>query len=427
MYINREIDSFLIESFSQERPKGLILSGIVGSGKTTAVENYIEKIAGTKNVFSYSGDDIQFRNDVATDTKFIYQDILAKRNPAKENLIFVDEVQKSEEIFDAVKYAFDKGPSSFLITGSNPGYLNTVARLRLQRRADFTMLMPLSISEILVHKKLILDGSQKIFSELIFEGSIPDLKTMSLEYSPALQEELKRYLIYGGLPLSFLAPPKRALAEIRQVVERGILTLVNDSENIIDIVLLELAKMHSHEFTYTHIFGRTGTRKRDLINKILTDLLNQGYLVSKTPFFREESRKSYLKVFSLVDPGIHSYLCGDLDLKVNIGQKIEGVVHARLNLLRLQRPLKNALHYFKPYKTDPIKGIKFLPGEIDFIFKEGRRIVPLEVKATDQLKNCDIKFLEDYVNRERLPFGIILYGGMPFVQGKIVFYPWWLV
>jgi predicted AAA+ superfamily ATPase len=429
MYINREIDLFLAETFRQKQSKGLIVSGIVGSGKTTAVENYLKTASTVKNVYKYTGDDIQFRNEVTLDSKYLYHDILAKQNPAKETLIFVDEVQKSEAIFDAVKYAFDQGSVSFIITGSNPGYLNTVARSRLQRRADFVVLMPFSLPEILGHKKLIPEGEggSSHFSNLLFQGEIPNFQDIGLERSPEMLEEINRYLLFGGLPLAYLCNPGRELVEIRQTVERGILSLIHDSENLIDIILLELAKLHSREFTYTHIFGRTGTRKRDTINAVLNDLINQGYLLSKTPFFRYEARRSYLKIFSLIDPGIHTYLIGDTDFSLTKGQKIEGLVHARLQFLRSQRPLKNTLHYFKPYKPDPGKGIKFLPGEIDFIFQEGNRIVPIEVKATDQIHAMDVQFMEEYVHNEKLPMGIVLYGGMPFVKNRIVFYPWWLI
>ena len=76
MYITREFDDKIISTFRKGQEKGLILAGIVGCGKTTLVKHSLEKLGKETQVFSYTGDDFQFRARVAEDTKFIYQDIL---------------------------------------------------------------------------------------------------------------------------------------------------------------------------------------------------------------------------------------------------------------------------------------------------------------------------------------------------------------
>ena len=427
MYIKREIDDYLNLAFDGLRPKGLILAGVVGCGKTTAVTHFREQKESTHNFFSYSGDSIQFRNAVAADTRFIHLELEAKANKSKKSIVFVDEVQKSENIFDALKYAFDHSGTSFIVSGSQPGFLNSTARKRLQRRADFATLLPLSLPEILSHKKLIPNDAAHFFSTVIGQGELPSLPKFDLELSPDILIEIGRYLKLGGLPLAYLADPSSAMLEIRQTVERGILTFKEDAENMLDVLLVELARLHSIEFTYTNIFKRTGVTKRDRINDLLEDLTMQGYLICKKPYLGLEARKSYLRVYSMIDPGIVSYLLGETTLEGNIGQRVEGIVHTRLEYHRSFIPLKSDLYYFKPFRLDETKGIRFLPGEVDFVLQQGRRLIPFEVKSTDQISNIDTKLLKTFVKDHKLPFGVVLYKGLPTIQEKILYYPWWLV
>lgn len=165
MYIERSLQSTLLNVFKGNRKKGVILAGVVGCGKTTLVGEVLRRLKGSYQTFSFSGDDVLFRNAISEDTTFIHKHI---RSRTQGNaLIFVDEVQKSEEIFDAVKYAFDQSDASFIVSGSNPDYLNTVAKKRLQRRADLLILEPFSLVEILAHIGLVRLEDAHYFKELL--------------------------------------------------------------------------------------------------------------------------------------------------------------------------------------------------------------------------------------------------------------------
>ncbi|MGK5088204.1 hypothetical protein WDW86_11650 [Bdellovibrionota bacterium FG-2] len=108
---------------------------------------------------------------------------------------------------------------------------------------------------------------------------------------------------------------------------------------------------------------------------------------------------------------------------------IEGIVHARLSDLMQLVPLKSQLHYYKPYSIDSNGKVKYGSGEIDFVFQLGDRIVPLEVKATAQISDIDFSLLKLFVKEHRVPFGVVLYGGLPVWNAteKVVFWPYWLV
>ena len=90
------------------------------------------------------------------------------------------------------------------------------------------------------------------------------------------------------------------------------------------------------------------------------------------------------------------------------------MIHARLGYLTSLIPLKSELGYFKPHTVDVNGKVKFKPGEIDFIFKCGKRLVPIEVKHTSNHSNINTTLLEEFVTRRKCPFGLVLYGGVPF-------------
>ena len=115
-FIYRELVETLEKYFLKPKPTGLILSGVVGCGKTTAVNYFLEKARRHFDVFCYTGADLQFRQNVSFDSRFILNEVKAKAK--KQIFVFIDEVQKSEEVFDALKIAFDEGRISFLVTGS---------------------------------------------------------------------------------------------------------------------------------------------------------------------------------------------------------------------------------------------------------------------------------------------------------------------
>ena len=99
------------------------------------------------------------------------------------------------------------------------------------------------------------------------------------------------------------------------------------------------------------------------------------------------------------------------------GFRIEGYVHARLDHFLKNASLKCELGYYKFHTIDKNKKAKYSGGEIEFIFKKGKKIVPIEVKATDNIGQVDTfalcNFLKAY---PAAPFGVILYGGVPFID-----------
>lgn len=427
MAIYRELLDKILSQMRPESPFGLILSGIVGCGKTTLIELLFSSQKNNYDLFSYTGDDVRFRQAVSDDSRYILNEVKSKAK--KRALVFIDEVQKSEEVFDALKMAFDEAKISFIVSGSNPTYLNTIAKKRLQRRADINLVLPISLRELAIHKGIVSKEFQ--FEHILWQTrEIEDIQLPKFELTPDFSRTIEDYFIYGGLPLSLISEGhENKLREIRLTIERGFDLMSVDNSSIGETIRIELANLHSQEFTYKNIMNKTRLRRRDLVNEVIDELMNHGYLFKKNPILFYEGKSSYLSIFSYVDPGIVSYLTGEYSSNIHSGFRTEGYIHARLSYMIYNSVLKSHLYYFKPHTLDSNNNIRYLQGEIDFIFSHGKKLIPIEVKSTSKRKNIDISALSNLIKNQKLNFGIVLYGGDPYIDYslKILYWPYWLV
>ena len=293
--IKREISHYLDGYFDVKVKRGLILSGVVGCGKTTVIQEFLKKRPADEFILNLTCDDTKFRSEVVLDSKYIFN--LIRSNTSKSAFLFVDEVQKSEHVFDAIKYAFDHLDINFIISGSNPDYLNTIAKKKLQRRAEFVIMMPFSLSEILSHEKLLHEEVVLAFRKLVLEQHIPE-KLPELTLSEGIQKKCELFLNYGGTPRAYqFEDVFQKLIEIKQIVERGFESLSYENSNYLDQITIELSKLHAKEFTYNGIFQKTGLRRRDAINHKIDLLLNHGYVLKKKPKILSEDRSSYISSY----------------------------------------------------------------------------------------------------------------------------------
>lgn len=430
MYIYRELQNYLVNNILTFGPKGYILSGIVGCGKTTMIQSLLIELQSDFEIFQFSGDDIQFRNSVAINSHYLLEQILSKTE--KRPFIFIDEVQKSENIFDALKIAFDSRKISFIVSGSNPAYLASIAKKRLQRRAEHLYMLPLSLPEILLSKKMISKDHLFFFQNILLDSEkLDEIPKTQLSLSESISSITNSYLTFGGLPLSYLAQDKsQKLTEIKLTVERGFDLFSVENNQLSEVIKIELAHLHSKEFAYNNIFARIRTNRRDTINKVIDELINHDYIVRKRPLLLKEHKSSYLSIFSYIDPGIVTYLTAEFGENENRGFRIEGYIHARLDHFIKNAPLKYELGYFKPHSVDKNGKVKYATGEIDFIFKKGKKIIPIEVKATENIGQINTAHVMAFLKEHKsASFGIILYGGVPYKDKKnsLLYWPYWLV
>lgn len=434
-YNHRELLGFFNEKIQEIKPSGFILSGIVGCGKTTLVNELIGLLE-QKHIpcLSFTGDDVRFRKETQENSQYLLDQVLSKTTG--KAFIFVDEVQKCEEIFDALKIAFDSQKVSFIVSGSNPAYLSTVAKKKLQRRASFIYMLPFALSEILIHKNIVQESMVSFFKDLVYnQGQFEphELPPFSItkENENLLKNEIEKYFVYGGLPLSYLSESiDDKLKEIKLTVERGFELISVENNLLHDKIRIELAELHSQEFTYKNIMQKTRVRRRDQINLIINELMNHGYLVRKKPVMLSENKDSYLSVYSYVDPGMVTYLTGTANLtEAQEGFRVEGYVQARLEYGLRNSNYKSELGYYKFHQIDSNDKVKYTGGEVDFIFKSGSFVLPIEVKKQNLISQIPTDNLLLFMKNKKIKLGLIIYGGVPHFDHKnnILYWPYWAI
>jgi predicted AAA+ superfamily ATPase len=425
--LHQKLENQMISYLDTGLPKGLILTGIVGSGKSTLIHQVLADLSEKISIFTFNGDDSLFRQKILEDSKYIYDHVTGKTT--KKAIVFVDEVQKCPEVFDALKIAFDLGKYSFIVSGSNPAFLSTIAKKRLQRRADQWFLLPLSLRELFYDQTAEKPASD--FENILWNiQNCHDVKIPDVELKPDFEKRISSFFLMGGLPLVNSAVSlEDKLREIRLTIERGFELMSVDNNSVAEFTRVELAKLSGVEFTYKNILEKSRIRKRDLINVVIDDLMNHGYLVKRKPLFLDSNRTSYLSIYSYTDPGVITYLTGDLDVESRLGRLVEGYVHARLFAHGYNYPLKSEIAYYKPYTIEEGDRLRYLPGEVDFVFIAGKRRIPMEVKTTHQRSSIDVTKISEFISKYKCPFGVVLYGGVPYVDKKnnLIYWPFWLI
>lgn len=449
MYIERKITKNLDGWLAgEDHPNIAIISGTVGSGKTTMVANFLRspQLLKKRQVFTFTLDDVILRRDVASDSFYFVSYVQARSTGAKKSLCFVDEVQKSEAVFDAIKLAWDQG-IDFIVSGSNPEYLETQASVRLQRRSIIIDMKPLSLPEILHHKghlgpRFDLANNEDLFFSML-DGSFDHTAVLSyikgLETAPIekIMKICSNYWLRGGLPKAYLAKTlTQAFQHIQASVERGFAPILQDTMDIFDVITVELAQQTAHEFSYENFFQRIRSKNRDRVNLVISKLMAHGYLKAKRPYI-PLGKTSYFVTYSFIDPGFIAYLTDTTKTTPEWeGSTIESYVHARLDQILSLRARKSTLCYFKPYtvrETDGKEEIRFKEGEIDFVVYFGAlssgRSMGIEVKRAIDVDFAGVSCLLQGIEQGDIKFGVVLYGGMPRIewQRKIIFWPWWLI
>lgn len=426
--------SQIAESLECKEPAGIILSGVIGSGKTTVASEVCRRLEKTGfDILRFDGDDVQFRAAIRANTRIFVEEII--QSGLQRPLIFVDEVQKEPEIFDAIKLAFDKKKASFIVTGSNPAFLHLQAQNRLQRRGTRVNLFPLSIPEIATHKNILANFEMQTFTNLLWETKNPLAESLpTLRKPPEMDGLTHLYLIKGGLPLAVKSPSiRRALSQIQLSVERGVTDTFHNTIAVADEVRRHLAFGNSQEFTYQSVHQKIRSTKRNIVDNVLDHLMNHGYIFKKRPYLEEfeTSKSTYFANYSWVDPGMVSYFQGNIEPnEQELGFRLEGYIHTRLQEHLERIPLSSQIYYHKPFTLkSSADALTFKPGEIDFIVQIGERIIPIEVKSTMKLADIDTSLMRSYLKKYCRPFGIVLYGGSPHidVEERIIYFPYWYV
>ena len=310
----------------------------------------------------------------------------AKQNivPEKTLLIF-DEIQEVPKALAALKYFYENAPEYAIVAaGSLLGVALHEGTSFPVGKVDFLNLYPLNFQEFLIA------AGQEELAELIAEGKYDMINAFSGKYT----DLLRKYYFVGGMPevvQTFLDTDD--LKEVRELQKNLLIYYANDFSKhaprevvpriqmVWNSIPMQLAK-ENRKFIYGAL--REGARAKDfeLAIQWLSDcgLIHRSYSLTKPgmPLISYMEMNSF-KIY-ILDVGLLAAQ-GNLDaqtlLEGNViftefkGALTEQFVAQELAAREVE------LYYFSSKNSS---------GEIDFVVQKGRNIIPIEVKAEENLQ-----------------------------------------
>ena len=351
-------------------------------------------------------------------------DILAqaRRDPealwAGTDRIILDEVQKSPDVLVAVKRAVDRNPGKyrFVLSGSANLLLMKQVSESLAGRAVYFILDPMGLGEIhqgpppellarLLAGDFPEDGNiQQVPpdpSEILLRGLMPSL--LSLDHPQAWTRW------WDGYVATYLERDLRQVAQIDALLDFR--------------KMMEMVALRSGQLLNQSGVARDAQLSQPTVHRYL-NLLETTNLFERLPAYTVSHATRLLKSPKafLNDPGLAVFLSGYYDLadlrkSREYGAYFETLIYHHLRLLtRLMTP-SGRLSFWRT--TDGV--------EVDFVVEHGRRVMAVEVKATDNPGYRDIAGLQTFLEwHPDAAAGLLLHGGNSIrrLDKKILAVPW---
>ena len=399
MCMERKAMESLVQWKNSKRRKPLIIKGARQTGKTWIMREF------GKRYFKYTAyinfDNNEYMKDVF-DMDYNIERILMAVNIAtgvkivpEETLIIFDEIQENPRAIASLKYFCENAPEYPVIAaGSLLGVAIHKGISFPVGKVDSLELNPLSFREFLCAV-----GEEGL--EALISGQ-------NFELMNAFREKyidwLKKYYYIGGMPEVVQAfVENKDFTEVRYLQNRIIEMYENDfskhtTENelprirmVWNSIPMQLAKENKKFF-----FGKIkeGARAKDFEIAIewLQDcgLIKKVYNVSK-PFV---PLKAYIEFSAfklyLLDVGLLGAL-SELDARTildgsSIFVEFKGALTEQYVLQQLIADTQYTPYYFTETKSE---------GEIDFLIQKGTYVIPIEVKAEENLRAKSLRVYYD--------------------------------
>ncbi|TAF93446.1 MAG: DUF4143 domain-containing protein [Runella slithyformis] len=397
--MNRQLSKDLLAWKNTKNRKPLIIQGARQVGKTWLMKTFgetefeqvvylnFESSERLKNLFSA---DFNVQRIVS----IIEIEINQKINPATTLLIF-DEIQEADKGLTALKYFYEQAPQFYIIAAGS------LLGVSLQKntsfpvgKVDFLQLFPLSFNEFLENM-----GEAMLLEQLLSQNW-----AVLSSFHQKLVELLRLYYFVGGMPEVVAEYIETKNVEtVRALQKKIVMGYENDfakhapNEIVPKIklvwqsVMSQLAK-ENRKFIYGQL--KKGARAKDF-EMAINWLVDAGLLlkvnrVSKPTLpLNAYADFDAFKLF-LVDIGLLNAM-GNLDPKIlleknTILTEYKGALTEQFVCQQLK--IKQELYYWTAENAT---------AEIDFVVQHQNEIIPIEVKAEENLKAKSLKvFVEKY-------------------------------
>ena len=399
----REIEKKLLAWKNRSNRKPLVLSGIRQCGKTYSLQSFGREQFSSCVYFNFEaqpGLDSIFAQDF--DTERIIRELSGiSGTPITEGetLVIFDEVQESPRALTSLKYFCEEKPALHIACAGS--LLGTSVRREgfsfPVGKVERLFMFPLTFYEFVQANR----GGELlgVLAGMELEREI------SAVYAERMKDLLRQYFIVGGMPAAVSAwIDSQDLQEVESVQENLLRDYENDFSKhasrsdipkihmIWNSIPMQIAK-ENNKFVFSHV--KKGIRAKDLEDALqwLQDagMIHKNELVAKPEIplsFGADS--TYFKVF-LPDVGL-------LRRRANLAAR--DIISGNENYKRF----KGA--FAENYVMTELAAMGFHPyfwrsgntAEIDFLIEGGGEIIPIEVKAAE---NVRAKSLALYMSRYR--------------------------
>ena len=316
---------------------------------------------------------------------------------AEDTLLIFDEIQEAPKALTSLKYFYENAPQYCIVAaGSLLGVAIHHGTSFPVGKVDFMDLYPLSYTEFLEAL-----GEER-FAKLLAAGDTEMMRVFKSKFI----ERLKEYYFVGGMPEAVLTFVEKQNYQSVRVIQKNLLNYYQQDfskhaqTNLIPRLNLvwnsipgQLAK-ENRKYIYGQV--REGARAKDfeLAIQWLLDcgLIHKVHRVSKPQLpLKAYMELDTFKMF-LLDVGLLAAM-GDLSEKVilegsRIFTEFKGALTEQYVLQQLVSELGVTAYY---YATPNSR------GEIDFLLQADTSVIPLEVKAEENLKARSLRaFCEKY-------------------------------
>lgn len=330
---------------------------------------------------------------------------------------FIDEVQRAPDLMLAIKAVVDREqrPGRYLLSGSNQPGVGRAVGDSLLGRATYRTLRPLTLSELRLAEEhagwsfLFEPNQQTVFEELGRRAS----SSGELDWKEVVQT--------GGFPRAVAAPRAQRLRMLDDYVEvfsnRDARELIAvESPGRLEEFVRLTAVWTGQELNLSGLAG-------DLRMPVTTvrrwlDVLQRSYLIHLVPPYSRNASQRVIKAPKLyaVDPALALAAARETE---PTGFHLETLIANDLLVWRDAGATRD-LHHWRLSSGQ----------EVDFVLEEDRRLVPVEVKASQSVSNGEARHLRTFRERhENVPRGLLL-SCDPEIRALaegIIACPWWAV
>ena len=324
---------------------------------------------------------------------------------AHKTLLIFDEIQEAEKGLTALKYFYEQAPEYFIVAaGSLLGVSLQKSTSFPVGKVDFLRVHPLSFFEFLENI------GQNLLKEQIEVQNWAVVDT----FHEKLVELLRLYYFIGGMPEAVVSYIQyRDLNQVRAIQEKIILGYENDFAKYAPIEIVprirlvwhhlmsQLAK-ENRKFVYGHL--KKGSRAKDFETAI-TWLTDAG-LVLKVNIVDKPAIP--LNAYSDID--IFKLFCLDIGLLNAMAQISSKILLEKNSILTefkgalteqfvaQQLNIKHNIYYWSAQNAT---------AEIDFLLQKENDVIPIEVKAEENLKSKSLKvFVDKYSPKQAIRFSM---------------------